>query len=204
MVSRTIGVFSVEKEPSCRSSWKANIVISLEKNVLSEFHTMHSWKSLQAAILMPHFGHIAKSDMWLLTIHTQRITTIPLMLWCVLTQRLNDLHINEKMIMSQASMCTHSQWVSPHRLAASRQCIQFIFLVSAHAGQNRELCLCAHGCLPGTLRCTNLLLEYKTVLLARATLGIDISHQCIASFCIQESFMYGGCPESLNLWRDFT
>ena len=59
-------------------------------------------------------------------------------------------------IVSRAS--AHS-WVSTHvpnfkgsLLQLPYKHMEFISRVSAHAGQNRELCLSAHGRLPGTLR----------------------------------------------------
>ena len=42
IVSRTIGVFFVEKEPSRSSLWQANDAISPEQNIFHEVHTMHT------------------------------------------------------------------------------------------------------------------------------------------------------------------
>ena len=56
IVSRSIGVFFVEKELSRRSSLQANDAISSEQNFFSIVYTTYIF-SLQETI-SPHFGHI--------------------------------------------------------------------------------------------------------------------------------------------------
>ena len=57
IMSRTIGVFFVKKEPSCWSLWQVNNVISPKRNVFNKVHTIQIFKSTIKCI-PPHFGRI--------------------------------------------------------------------------------------------------------------------------------------------------
>ena len=56
VMSSTIGVFLVEREPSRRSSWQANHAVSPEQ-VFSEIHTMQIFKSLQGTLRYLTLGY---------------------------------------------------------------------------------------------------------------------------------------------------
>ena len=56
-----IGVFIIEKELNYRSSGQANNAISPKRNVFSEVHTTHIFKSLQETAYCLRYDRLAKS-----------------------------------------------------------------------------------------------------------------------------------------------
>ena len=78
VMSSTIGVFLVEREPSHRSSWQANHAISPEQNIFSEVHTIQILKSLQGTLLDIQMRYVVASAVTDTHTHTHKTTTVTL------------------------------------------------------------------------------------------------------------------------------